>query len=170
LSKVKSPTLLGFFLTGVLVKKLLAVLLCCLSLTACSSRGGFTIPELPSSSPAIEFENMYLRGVFNWWEADPSYKFARSRLIDNEAAWSVDVELIADGQPYDFRLSDANWTPSQSCGGKYKGQPAMLGTTIYLTCEQGSENLQFTPSSTGVYRFVIRSAGSKEVALKITKV
>lgn len=113
---------------------------------------------------------MYLRGVFNWWEADPSYKFTRKGVDNNEAAWSVDVELIADGQPYDFRLSDANWTPSQSCGGKYKGQPVMLGTTVYLACEQGSENLQFTPSSTGMYRFVIRRAGSKEVALKVTKI
>ena len=61
---MKSPTVLGFFLFGVLVKKLLSVLLCCLTLTACSSKGGFSIPELPSSSPALEFENMYLRGVF----------------------------------------------------------------------------------------------------------
>lgn len=152
------------------MKKLLSVLLCCLSLSACSSKGGFSIPELPSSSPAIEFENMYLRGVFNWWEADPSYKFTRKGVENNEAAWSVDVELIADGQPYDFRLSDAKWTPSQSCGGKYKGQPVMLGTTVYLACEQGSENLQFTPSSTGMYRFTIHSAGANEVALKVTKI
>lgn len=152
------------------MKKLLSVLLCCISLTACSSKGGFNIPDLPSLSPTIEFENMYLRGVFNWWEADPSYKFTRKGVENNEAAWSVDVELIADGQPYDFRLSDANWTPSQSCGGKYKGQPVMLGTSVYLACEQGSENLQFTPSSTGMYRFVVRHAGSKEVALKVTKI
>ncbi len=167
---MKSPTVLGFFLFGVLVKKLLSVLLCCLTLTACSSKGGFSIPELPSSSPALEFENMYLRGVFNWWEADPSYRFARDGFENSEAVWKVEVELIADGQPYDFRLSDDKWTPSQSCGGKYKGQPVMLGTTVYLACEQGSENLQFTPSSTGMYRFTIHSAGAKEVALKVTKI
>jgi len=84
--------------------------------------------------------------------------------------WTVDVELIADGQPYDFRLSDAKWTPSQSCGGKYKGQPVMIGSTVYLVCEQGSENLQFTPSSTGTYRFTVTAASAGEVALVVSKI
>ena len=81
----------------------------CIALSACSSSGSFKIPEIAPDVPRIQFENMFLRGVFNWWEADPSYKFKRSN-----SGWTVDVELIADGQPYDFRLSDAKWTPSQS--------------------------------------------------------
>ncbi len=101
------------------MKKLFSILTLCLALSACSSSGSFKIPEIMPDSPRIQFENMFLRGVFNWWEADPSYQFKRTNT-----GWVVDVELIADGQPYDFRLSDANWTPSQSCGGKYKGQPS----------------------------------------------
>ncbi len=63
-----------------------------------------------------------------------------------------------------------NGRPSQSCGGKYKGQPVMLGSTVYLVCEQGSENLQFTPSSTGTYRFTATAASAGEVALVVSKV
>lgn len=163
---LKSPTLtLGFFLTGVTVKKLISILSFCFLLSACSSSGSFNIPEIGPSVPRIQFENMFLRGVFNWWEADPNYKFKRSN-----SGWIVDVELIADGQPYDFRLSDDKWTPSQSCGGKYKGQPVMLGANVYLICEQASENLQFTPSSTGTYRFNINPASAGEIVLTVSKV
>lgn len=146
------------------MKKLISVLFCCLTLTACSSKSGFNIPEIIPSAPVIQFKDLYLRGVFNWWEADPNYRFMKS-----SSGWVVDVELIADGQPYDFRLSDEKWSPSQSCGGKYKGQPVMLSTTVYLVCEQSSQNLQFTPSSTGTYRFTVREAGEKEVALTVSK-
>lgn len=157
--------MLGFFLPhGVVVKKLFSILTLCIALSACSSSGSFNIPEIMPDTPRIQFENMFLRGVFNWWEADPSYKFKST-----STGWVVDVELIADGQPYDFRLSDAKWTPSQSCGGKYKGQPVMLGATVYLICEQGSENLQFTPSSTGKYRFTISPASAGEIALVVSK-
>ena len=163
--KTKSPALtLGFFINGDALKKLLTIASMCIALSACSSSGSFKIPEIAPDVPRIQFENMFLRGVFNWWEADPSYKFKRSN-----SGWTVDVELIADGQPYDFRLSDAKWTPSQSCGGKYKGQPVMLGSTVYLVCEQGSENLQFTPSSTGTYRFTATAASAGEVALVVSK-
>ncbi len=146
------------------MKKLISILTLCVTLSACSSSGSFSIPEILPDTPRIQFENMFLRGVFNWWEADPSYQFKAT-----STGWVVDVELIADGQPYDFRLSDANWTPSQSCGGKYKGQPVMLGTTAYLVCEQSSENLQFTPSSTGIYRFTVSPASAGEVALNVKK-
>ena len=156
---------MGFFIDGDAVKKSLTIAALCFALSACSSSGSFKIPEIAPEVPRIQFENLFLRGVFNWWEADPSYKFTRT-----SAGWSVEVELIADGQPYDFRISDAKWTPSQSCGGKYKGQPVMLGSTVYLVCEQGSENLQFTPSSTGVYRFTVNAASAGEVALMVSKV
>lgn len=143
--------------------KLFFVAVFCVLLSACTSSTRY-IPDSVPEALHIQFNNMYLRGVFNWWEADPNYQFVQSNV-----GWTVDVELIADGQPYDFRLSDTKWTPSQSCGGKYKGQPVMLGSTVYLVCEQGSENLQFTPSSTGTYRFTINPASAGEVALLVNK-
>lgn len=134
-----------------------------LTLSACSSTGSINVPGI-SSAPEVEFSNLYLRGVFNWWEANAPYKFTKGN-----GGWQVDVELIADGQPYDFKVSDANWTPSQSCGGKYKGQPVTVNTTSYLICAGDSETLQFTPSDTGTYRFTIMSASGNEIRLLITR-
>jgi len=146
------------------VNKTLLIVFFSLVLTACSSRSGFSIPEIIDPTPNVKFENLYLRGVFNWWEASPAYQFT-----SHSHGWYVDVELIADGQPYDFRLSDDKWSPSQSCGGRYQGQPVMLESVTYLVCQQSSENLQFTPSNTGVYRFTISPASAGEVALVISR-
>ena len=96
------------------MKKSLLAVTATLLLSACTSSGKIALPELPSSSPRIAVEDLYLRGVFNWWEATPAYRFKQDGVN-----WHVNVELIADGQPYDFKLSDSQWTPSQSCGGKY---------------------------------------------------
>ena len=157
--------MLGVFVIGVSVNKVFISLLLSLFLTACSSSGSFNIPEMAKPDEAnIKFSQLYLRGVFNWWEATPAYRFSQG-----SNGWYVDVELIADGQPYDFRLSDAQWTPSQSCGAKYKGQPVMLESRIYLVCAQSSENLQFTPSTTGIYRFTIAPANKNEISLFISK-
>ena len=146
------------------MKKTLLAVTATLLLSACTSSGKIALPELPSSSPRISVEDLYLRGVFNWWEATPAYRFKQDGVN-----WYVNVELIADGQPYDFKLSDSQWTPSQSCGGKYKGQPVILNTEVHLTCEQASETLQFTPSNTGNYRFAITDISSGEIAIKITR-
>ena len=146
------------------MNKTLLVIIFSFLLTACANRSGFSIPEVMKPSPQVNFKNLYLRGVFNWWESSPAYRFTK-----DTDGWFVDVELIADGQPYDFRLSDENWTPSQSCGGKYKGQPVMVESVVYLVCQQNSENLQFTPSTTGIYRFVVSPAGTGEVSLVIRR-
>ncbi|WOI37560.1 hypothetical protein R1T43_00565 [Alteromonas sp. CI.11.F.A3] len=146
------------------MNKTLLVIIFSLFVSACSSRSGFSIPEVAQPSPKIQFENLFLRGVFNWWEATSAYQFKK-----DSNGWYVNVELIADGQPYDFRLSDAIWTPSQSCGGNYKGQSVMVSTKIFLVCKQGSENLQFTPSNTGIYRFQVAPADDNEVSLVITR-
>lgn len=145
-----------------MLKKLLTLAFV-LSLSACSSRGIVSIPGL-SDEPEVNFDNLYLLGVFNWWEANPAYK-----LNEGSAGWYVDVELIADGQPYDFRFSDDVWTPSQSCGGKYKGELTSVSTPIYLICGSDSENLQFTPNTTGTYRFSVVNASGHELRLVITR-
>ena len=83
------------------MKKSLLAVTATLLLSACTSSGKIALPELPSSSPRIAVEDLYLRGVFNWWEATPAYRFKQDGVN-----WHVNVELIADGQPYDFKLSD----------------------------------------------------------------
>ncbi|GGW96358.1 hypothetical protein [Alteromonas halophila] len=132
-------------------------------LSGCSSSTNFPIPGV-NDSPDIQFNKLYLRGVFNWWEATSSFNFQQS-----STGWYVDVELIADGQPYDFRVSDANWTPAQTCGAKYPGQPVNTDSVIYIVCNPGEKNLQFTPSTTGVYRFTLTPASGDEVALVVSK-
>lgn len=131
-------------------------------LSGCSSTSMVKLPGI-MDAPEIKFENLYLRGVFNWWEANPSYM-----LKDGSQGWYVDVDLIADGQPYDFRLSDGFWTPEQTCGARYRGQTVGLQSTIYLVCGTESENLQFTPDKTGQYRFTFNPASGGEVMLTVT--
>lgn len=137
---------------------------CCLMLTACSSQGFRSVLPLPETAPAIEFENLYLRGIFNWWEARETHKFKAG-----SQGWYVELELIADGQPYDFKLSDFNWTPTQSCGAKYQGQKALQAEATYIVCGADSSNLQFTPDKTAIYRFTVNNASGNELMLVISK-
>lgn len=132
-----------------------------IALSGCSSTSVVSIPGI--TGPELKFENMYLRGVFNWWEASAAYQ-----LKQNDQGWFVDVELIADGQPYDFRLSDGFWTPDQTCGARYRGQVVMIQSTMYMVCGTESENLQFTPDKTGSYRFLFSPASGGEVMLTVT--
>ena len=145
-----------------MLKKALAVFAVAL-LSGCSSNS--IVNSLPGTnmSSDVSFDEMYLRGVFNWWEATPAYQ-----LKEGRSNWYVDVELIADGQPYDFKLADKVWTASQTCGGKYKGQPAILNKTTHLVCGSDAENIQFVPSTTGTYRFSFARASGNEVRLEIT--
>lgn len=145
------------------MSKYIVALIFSVLITGCTSSSSMSGR---SDATQVNFSTLYLRGVFNWWEALPAYKF--TPLDDNQ--WTVDVELIADGQPYDFRLSDENWTPSQSCGAIIKSQPVILGTQSVLTCKQSSQNLQFTPTVTGFYRFQISQPKSGEVLLTVSRI
>lgn len=144
-----------------MLKKLsLLFLTACLS--ACASN---PLPYIPGfSSSNVDFSGLYLRGVFNWWEAQPAYQFTQSH-----SEWFVDVELIADGQPYDFKVSDLNWTPDQTCGARYKGQPVSTKEASFMICGADADTLQFTPSETGTYRFSLSNASSDELRLEINK-
>ena len=82
-------------------------------LSACSQTSQY--PIFTPQKPEIVFSDWYLRGVFNWWEAQPRYQ-----LNASAKGWYVDVELIADQQPYDFKFSNASWTTGQTCGASYK--------------------------------------------------
>lgn len=144
-----------------MIKKF-AFLLFVISLSGCSSRSVVPLPGL-MDPPQIQFENLYLRGVFNWWEANANYQ-----LNDGPQGWYVDVDLIADGQPYDFRLSDGFWTPEQTCGARYRGQVVLKQEPLYMVCGTESENLQFTPQKTAVYRFTFTPASGGEVMLVVT--
>jgi hypothetical protein len=98
------------------------------------------------------YDGLYLRGVFSWWEADEKYKLVE--LSNN--VYSTTIELIADGQPYDFKFADTNWTPGSNCGyASGVDKIIVVGSTVRANCEATDENFRFTPTETGTFQFTI---------------
>ncbi len=98
------------------------------------------------------YDGLYLRGVFSWWEADEKYKLIE--LSDN--IYSTTIELIADGQPYDFKFADSNWTPGLNCGyASHSDKIIVVGDSVNSSCEAADNNFRFTPTETGTFQFLI---------------
>lgn len=97
-------------------------------------------------------EGLYLRGVFSWWEADEEF---RLEPIDS-LLFKASLSLIADGQPYDFRIGDKDWTPGLTCG-LQQGEPEeiRLGRKTDADCRDGSRNFKFLPKETGQYEVLV---------------
>ena len=105
------------------------------------------------------YDGLYLRGVFSWWEADEKYKLIES----SNNVYSTTIELIADGQPYDFKFADTNWTPGLNCGyANETDKIIVVGSTARANCETTDENFRFTPLETGTFEFVIDFSGYGE--------
>ena len=98
------------------------------------------------------YDGLYLRGVFSWWEADEKYK-----LIErSDQVYSTTIELIADGQPYDFKFADANWSPGKNCGyASESDRVIIVGDSVRSNCVTTDENFRFTPTVTGRFQFTI---------------
>lgn len=102
------------------------------------------------------YDGLYLRGVFSWWEADEKYKL----MEVSDGIYSTSIELIADGQPYDFKFADANWTPGMNCGyASNSDRIIKVGDSVRSDCETTDENFQFTPEETGTFEFTIDFSG-----------
>lgn len=102
------------------------------------------------------YDGLYLRGVFSWWEADEKYKLIE--LSDN--VYSTSIELIADGQPYDFKFADINWTPGLNCGYASESDKVInVGDSVKSNCVTTDENFRFTPTETGTFQFTIDFSG-----------
>lgn len=114
-----------------------------------------------------ELPQMYLRGVFTWWEADPKYQLK----LKQGSVYATSIELIADGQPYDFKFADSNWTPGSSCGykSKYRDQRISLNEVALADCERADENFKFVPKETGLYEFSIDFSDMERPLVKISK-
>jgi len=111
---------------------------------------------IDSFSKEQNYDGLYLRGVFSWWEADEKYKL----LELSDRVYSTTIELIADGQPYDFKFADANWTPGMNCGyANESDRVIVVGDSVRSNCDTTDENFQFTPTETGVFRFTIDFIG-----------
>ncbi len=105
---------------------------------------------------------MYVRGVFNWWEAESSYRLQ----ADTNGDFYIDVELIADGQPYDFKVADAVYSASQHCGSLAQVGVLSLNQAFTMHCGDDAFNLQFTPPQTGTYRIIVESGTAPDITIK----
>lgn len=149
-----------------MLSKLIKITLTLVSLqvlAGCASSGSV---DFFSQSEKKDYSNMYLRGVFNWWEVNESFK-----LIPTDTdQYSVTIELIADGQPYDFKVADNSWTMTLNCGKEFGEEDAMsLGDNVTLICAADSVNLQFTPSETGLFVFMLDVSDNDEPELSIER-
>lgn len=113
-----------------------------------------------------DYSQMYLRGVFNWWEANESFKLTPT----SENQYSVTIELIADGQPYDFKVADEIWSMALNCGNYYNSEALKLNEERTLVCADNSSNLQYTPSETALYLFTLDVSDNQNPVLKVSKV
>lgn len=142
--------------------KITVTLVCLQVLAGCASSG--TV-DFFNQNPEKDYSNMYLRGVFNWWEVNESFKL----MPTNEDKYAVTIELIADGQPYDFKVADSAWTMTLNCGNEFGNKAMSLGKNVVLVCASDSINLQFTPSETGLFEFVLDVSDNDEPELLIER-
>ncbi len=143
--------------------KVTILVLSVLILSACSTRSA---RDLISFEADKNFQDMYLRGVFNWWEATEQFMFKRV----NADFYTITIALIADGQPYDFKIADASWTPELNCGFEYAPRNIEIYDTVELVCEPSSQNIQFIPAETGVFMFEFDISNNNAPELTISRV
>ena len=116
----------------------------------------------------VNYQEMYVRGVFTWWEADENYRLVQV----NDKVFAANAKLIADGQPYDFKFADANWTPGTSCGSAEGNASVALGLEdkVLADCQNPQGNFKFTPDETGTYGFVIDFSDPSQPAVYVKRV
>ena len=102
-------------------------------------------------------KDVYLRGVFTWWDADPQFKL--QPVEGKENVWSatsaVDEPLIADGQPYEWKFGDAAWQCGTNFGFLSGEADIKLGERRQSNKCSAFDNFKFTPEEDGVYRFFL---------------
>ncbi len=132
------------------LKHLGAALLAAPMLLSCAS-SNLSFDSLIGEDNKEDWHTLYLRGVFTWWEADESFKVKQVK----PELFMVSAELVADGQPYDFKFADKNWTPGLRCGysNKEKDEELTLGSVSEANCDTPVDNFRFTPSESGTYNF-----------------
>ena len=71
------------------------------------------------------------------------------------------MELKADGQPYEFKFGDANWSSGTNCGylSEADDKVVELDTPVNANCSAVFENFRFTPPESAVYGFFFDTSG-----------
>lgn len=116
-----------------------------------------------SDSDSKLTKDVYLRGVFTWWDAEPEFQL--QPVEGKENVWSatspVDEPLIADGQPYEWKFGDAAWQCGTNFGFKTGTADIQLGERRETNKCAAFDNFKFTPAEDGVYRFFLDWSGDE---------
>ncbi|HET8850567.1 MAG TPA: hypothetical protein VFM78_11865 [Marinobacter sp.] len=126
-------------------------------LTALALASVLTISGCASTGGTRDYsDSLYLRGQFAWWDALPEYKV---KTVE-PGIYRTEVELKADGQPYEFKFGDANWSAGTNCGYLSEAdKDVKLDTPVKANCSAVFENFRFTPPENGVYGFYFDVTG-----------
>ncbi|WAJ70462.1 hypothetical protein [Catenovulum adriaticum] len=102
---------------------------------------------------------LYLRGNFTWWDTEEHAKVER---VEGQL-YKATVDLIADGQPYEFKFADVNWSLGANCG-YYEASDQLVTTdnSVTANCSAKFEPFKFVPEQTGEYDFFIDFADEDE--------
>lgn len=136
------------------MQNLTRIVLLCSLLSACAADIKAYIPDVLENNTDVNADQLYLRGVFNWWEAEDKY-----RLQADGADYALQINLIADGQPYEFKLADELYRPFNNCGAQYQLSTVVVDQPFRLYCQEDSQNLRFLPNETATYEFRIDRQG-----------
>ncbi len=144
-------------LNSLCVGVLLIISGCSSSLNVSSITSVFSVGHLPSKA-------LYLRGNMSFWDAVPEYRFAR----DGSNTLSVNIELFADGQAYEFKIADHDWSAKFNCGSKKSSKEISVAETAALFCGGNSHNLTFLPRRSGVYNIRLKAEGQDNMTVLIS--
>lgn len=129
---------------------------CSSSLNVTDITDVFSAGQLPSKP-------LYLRGNMSFWDAVPEYKFAK----DGSGKLSVNIELFADGQAYEFKIADSDWSAKYNCGSKKSMKAITMATRSTLFCGGNSHSLTFLPRRSGVYNISLKADGKDKMTVLI---
>ena len=130
-----------------MLKKIVAVALAAVVvvMAGCASGGG---------DGAKVARTLYVRGVFTWWDAEPEFE---AQMIEANL-WTAKAELVADGNPYEWKFADGAWSAGTNFGYKKSGDfdgTINIGDKVEVNPNSAFENLKFTPTEDGVYEFYL---------------
>ncbi|AWB66447.1 hypothetical protein C2869_08415 [Saccharobesus litoralis] len=137
--------------------KLRAFLATCLTTTLLLAGCASQPTQVPEEDRS---EYLYLRGSFTWFDAEDDYK------VEKVAGqlYKTTVELVADGQAYEFKFADESWSRGRNCGYANKNQDEVveIGNKVKANCGAKFEFFRFTPKESGKYDFFIDYGQSEQ--------